>query len=186
MHGGIPILVFVSLLVGGAANAEPGEPTKYLINKPVSMMDLALLKIERNLNQHIGSKLLFSNATLYLAHARYEWKRDRIVVSEWYEVQDRDAPNDLRKANTQELKKLCSSALGMMGLHSGITTVPWSLKNLFGHSGYQFGSQPKNLFRELIEYIELEVRITKTALGWVICNRDLNSPISATKYSFGK
>jgi len=145
-------ILFATTTMG---NTEPTPAVQYLMNEPVTLFDLGMLRLEQ-----IFKKLALEERELNLnVTVGYAWKENRILI-DMYDRRD-------KVESVQSRKMLCKEDIATLKNFLWISAEtgkpPFSptsrLQELFSHIGFSRKSEPKNIAAELDTITELSVRL---------------------------
>ena len=128
-------------------NTEPTPAVRYLMNEPVTLFDLGMLRLEQ----------LFGSFTVPV-HVTYQWKENRIAI-------DVFLPSNMETKSVQKVrcKKVITGIKNILMVNAQ-TGKPFSfshslLPELFSHVGFTSTDKPKNVAAELDTITEVSVRV---------------------------
>tara|TARA_B100001964_G_scaffold25410_1_gene25336 strand:+ start:946 stop:1572 length:627 start_codon:yes stop_codon:yes gene_type:complete len=172
------VTLFVLFLYPNVTQAEPSKTVEYLINEPVSMLDLGILKLNRKLDK---SDIEFSykdkslKKTMGIAY--YDFQKNRMLLEFRLDLNTDlfrtfDYKNETLRTEEWDPKTVCKDQLSRVreefgfsddnskkGYSSNVRSI-LSIANHFAHSGYKNKNVPKNLTSEIenISYVEIDIR----------------------------
>jgi len=149
------LLAFVFLVViTSQAHGEPSAVSKYLLNEPVTLMDLGVMRMKESLESSFLKK--FYSLTIV---AVYDEERDRILVHTRYKRKDED--NEMWSQ-----KEWCKMLVAEVKGHITFGDIlPW-----FNHQGYDSKLKPKELETKVMNLIEVESQVDSYKNGLrIVC-----------------
>ncbi|MBI2557353.1 MAG: hypothetical protein HYW13_08115, partial [Planctomycetes bacterium] len=136
------LLLVVYTCMISFAGAEPNTVTKYLLNEPVSLLDIGM----HNLNTHLQNT---KPEQADLVVADYNLNENLLKIKIIYSVFDKEQESiETAKAWCVSKIKLIKAGLGYMEDGRQIEKG-WSIDSFFTHHNYTSNSEPKNL-KELL------------------------------------
>ncbi len=137
------IIVTLTCNIFTQVNAEPANAVKYLINEPVSMLDLALFKMRFNIDSFTNNKfpISFHDVTVV---SRYDWETNRITITISIDI-EKD------KYDVYEIQKSVENHFINRLRASIVVGYPM----YFNHEGFQSKSRPDNLIQNLINITDI-------------------------------
>ncbi len=130
--------------------AAPSPTMQYLINEPLSMLDMGLYKLETYLNkgmkghfsssEELSTKLIRTTADL-----DYNYSKDMIVVHHFFTIDS--------QADEMSCKKIIKAT------KSAINLEIWTA---FKHNGFIRNSEPKSLLDDVKNKIYIKAYVTGT------------------------
>lgn len=147
----IIVVLSILLLQSHISSADPSQNIKYLMNEPVSLFDLGILRLNEQVK---GLKL--TNGGKLESTVDYEWDRNRIRILVF-------GPSDMHPKSLMEAKNWCHESFRSIRLTFGVNPdkgIPSYLdKSLlsvyFSHQEYLKGNKPKNIEAELDNITEI-------------------------------
>ena len=162
------VILFVLLLYPNVTQAEPSKTVEYLMNEPVSMLDLGILRLDRKLGKS-ESNFNYADKSLkmILGFANYDYEKNRIILSFLHYLN-----TDLFKTKGWTPQTVCKDQLSRVRNEFGFndddskrsysTTAKdaLSIANSFTHIGYQKKNAQNNLQSEIenISYVEIDIK----------------------------
>ena len=140
-------LRLILLLIPIVASADPGQATNYLINDPVSMMDIGIFKANRRMMvlfediKSVYRKLDKINLINVTGLSQYKHDDDLIVLN---------ATLGTLETSAEVLESECRDILISMRAVTKNNLDVW-----FSHEGFQRASAPDNLLNQIGERVEL-------------------------------
>lgn len=131
--------------LSGQAQAGPDATTKWLMNDPVSMLDLGILKIEQSLRNPNRSNRPYGSV-------RYDWDKNRIVIYYAGYFPTTDDPEEHCAGWFTSVRSIGGVDASGNPLINGRTSFSF----MFEHAGFNRSDVPENLFTELDKLFELE------------------------------
>ena len=133
-------LTALLLLLPVLVSADPGPATKYLINEPASLMDVAILSLQISLDKMATSMKTKGQHLSLRAH--YDFSDDKIILS---------ASVFFRGENAQhEAKEICDAQIYVLG-----ALATSDMEQYFSHAGFVRGDPPADFVKKLQERTEL-------------------------------
>lgn len=133
-------------------NTEPTPAVRYLMNEPVTLFDLGMLRLE----QLFGSFTVGSFTVP--VHVTYQWKENRIAI-------DVFLTSNMEAKSVQKVRcKEVITGIKNILMVKAQTGKPFSfshslLPELFSHVGFTSTDKPKNVAAELDTITEVSVRV---------------------------
>lgn len=154
------------------AFSGPDETTQHLMNDPVSMLDLGVLKAEIALrNQDLGSM-------------RFQWDVNRFYILKWMYGGDFSDENSAEQACASWVKKV--REMGGINLETGEAMFSFStFAEGFSHDGFARGNEPKNLYTNLDQLFVLKCHV-RGSLFVGSPSVSVTAPLLGTSYSLEK
>lgn len=140
------------------AKADPGPIVNWLMNEPVSLFDLGMLRLKKDAEEAVknlfGAQYTGLVSEQYLSFVQYDYAKNRIQIG-----------FDARRSRKLKFEKAaCKKHLGVARFSMG-TVVEGKVVFRdasdaalnFTHVGYSVESQPKDLAKKLDDIITVEI-----------------------------
>jgi len=147
------LLLFAPLLALG----DPGSATRYLMNDPVSMLDLGIFRAEQYLERSLETRrktykiLNDPSFTILKSNVFYVFDDDLIVFSAEIKGLEPDA---------ETLEDECRSIVEDMRIIAKLLPIIW-----FSHEGFKRSGEPDKLILQIEDRMELRCAGTSTFVG---------------------
>lgn len=150
-------LVLPTLLpAGGAKAGDPSEETmRWLINEPLTLMDLGMMRMRDDLRE-VSQKLVDLGYTSREPRfgTFFDWREQKI-----------NAYVSIREPYAQPSERTCLEVFDRVMRHlaskspGGTESVGWYLESMFSHEGFGNGSRPMRMQEGLLNAIEFSVSV---------------------------
>lgn len=136
--------------------AEPTESAHFLMNEPVSLMDLGIYRLEKDI-KGLQKDLVVNHTAPFDVSVNYRWDENEITIQLTYGYEG----NPPKKIIQIGIKKVFQQLKGFLGVSEkgqvyhkrGFSKV----SDYFSHEGYVIKNRPKDLEKEIDRMIELKV-----------------------------
>jgi hypothetical protein len=170
----------VALLLAPSIHAGPDATARFLLNEPVTMMDLGVERLQRSLDA-----LDDPDVKNFVRSAQYQWGGNQFAIALW-RVSDgeRDTP--------EEAVAQCKRAIRAIRVHFLVDPDsgkplrhgdPWEA--LFGHAGYRNPKEPAQLYDDIAKMVHIVVSTNLTKRhppAPVVCSAELlGSAVAVSK-----
>lgn len=159
--------VVVLLSIASVSYAEPTPAIKYLMSKPLSLMDWGLHHLDEHLkDMYISFYLDTDESKLKTAQLKttvdYNWEKNRIVIN------SNPAGVSFVMGAKEPARKLCSEIVKKIRAELKIDSEnpavtpesSFAVDKFFSHSGYRLPDEPKKLVDELLSIIEINTSLS--------------------------
>jgi len=150
-------LTLLVLMLPIVAIADPGAATQFLINDPVSMMDMGIFRAERDLSGIVETrKRLYKkwndpSLTVLDGYVSYHYDDDLIVLG--VELKGVEPKAEI-------LEEECRVILEQMRIHARVLTEPW-----FRHEGFKRTPEPEDFIEKIKGRTQLRCNGNSTYIG---------------------
>ena len=149
------VLLLLLIFVQNSA-AEPTPSAHFLMNEPVSLMDLGIYKLEKDI-KGLQDKLTVNHTAPFNVSVDYNWDENKIAIQLTYGYEG----NPPKKIIQNGIKKVFQVVKGFLGVNaqgkvyhkSGFSKV----SEYFSHEGYVIKDRPKYIEKEIDQIVELKV-----------------------------
>jgi hypothetical protein len=159
----------------GPANSSPDENVRWLMNKPMSLMDWGIVELDRRLDDQLVStkpstqrilqewrdayrkEMNDHGMKLVNAFGRYEWGANRIVMQVGAQRSSGDPTSEdclfvLRRTRDELLRGYMGDVLDLKLPEKRMSSATTFLSEMFRHpAGYVDDNRPENLYGRLAE-----------------------------------
>jgi hypothetical protein len=136
-------VIFFSTI--GFCTAEPASTVKYLMNKPVSLFDYGILRMQEDLKFRAASAYKIKHQAPSYLSVLYDAKSNKIVMYLLYTIY---------KKNVDEIENRMKDIVETMRAIFG----PYYIETFFNHQGYVLHGEPKKKIGRNLERI-IEIRL---------------------------
>lgn len=149
------VLYPVTTPAAGAAENPADETVRWLINEPVTLMDLGMMRLRDDLRE-ASHTLVASGYTVRepTVGTYYEWREQKIhayvAIREPYAKPSEQTCLDVYE---RVMRHIVSKAPG------GSRSIGWYLESLFVHEGMGNADKPKKMQEALLNTIKFEVSV---------------------------
>lgn len=145
--------IVITLLLKLVLFAEPTSPLKFLMNEPVSMLDMGLYRIEKKID---------SNPLGYLSNSivssKYDYNNNRIIIT-------------LEANINSSTRNNCDGVLYILASKVRNSIID----GVFEHNGYQKNIEPKRLSFTIRERSYVRVKLRTHNNTNITCERYIDS-----------
>lgn len=157
-----------SIIYGGQVAAEPVGVVKWLMNKPLTLWDMGMIRIEKAA-ELAAAKM---NTEYRDAAVHYVWDQNEIIISFGGRLAKGHAThekcNEIRRSIIEDMTKLKIRLFKSLPLHRRDSWIQGHLTSVvndwFSHKYFEAGGRDKKLGKKMANKIYIEVMIL-SALG---------------------
>ena len=154
MKNVLVLFLFLTALASDAG-ADPDESAKFLMNEPVSLLDLGVYKLEKDL-KGFRKDLSVHHALPFDIAVNYDWGVNKIVIQLTYGYEGNPPPKTIRNGVRNVFKKIRSflgvDPEGKVYHKRGFSKAA----DYFSHQGYVMKNRPPALEKNIDRMTEFK------------------------------